>query len=235
MTNEKTQMKNNGKAAQENRSNETASNFDQKAPFKRAKPTLREKYFLERELIRREIGGLDQIREQLGLSQRRLCQLLLVDPSAWTRWVKSEAPPHIYQALRWLTMLKKVSPDMAAPRDLASRVDLIQTSTQTKFRQLEDNVALLERELAIRHSDVQVQDKIAKLEERLQSLLVASVVAPPEASVVLPRKMAKARKKPKRRARRVKAKSKPKQKPKQKLRQKRKLKSKLTKTRRSRR
>lgn len=98
---------------------------------------LRERYLLEKERIQRELGDLEVIRHTLGFSQRRLCQLLLVDPSAWTRWLKSGAPPHIYQALSWLVQLKKVNPDAVAPSDLSQRVEALHSVINERIRSLE--------------------------------------------------------------------------------------------------
>lgn len=47
-----------------------------------------------------------------------MCQLLLVDPSAWTRWTRNEekTPPHIYRALEWFLALNEKTlthPDLA--------------------------------------------------------------------------------------------------------------------------
>lgn len=69
----------------------------------RSKTSLRLKYEAESAVLRKEIGSLEDVRIKLGLSRRRICQVLMVDPSAWTRWTtgKSDAPPHVYQALRW--------------------------------------------------------------------------------------------------------------------------------------
>jgi transcriptional regulator with XRE-family HTH domain len=69
----------------------------------RAKTSLRLKYEAETMVLKREIGGLEEIRMKLGFSRRKISQLLLVDPSAWTRWTSGEAdaPPHIYRALKW--------------------------------------------------------------------------------------------------------------------------------------
>ncbi|HVK60727.1 MAG TPA: hypothetical protein VM432_04215 [Bdellovibrionales bacterium] len=113
------------------------------------KMPLRDRYLLERDRIQHEIGGLNRILETLGLSQRKVCQLLLVDPSAWTRWNKTEAPPHIYQALRWLIQLKKLNPDITGPSDFARRLDVIKSSTQAQLREIEGNVAQIERALTI--------------------------------------------------------------------------------------
>ena len=62
-------------------------------------------------VIQRQIGTLDEVRIRLGLSQRKMAQLLLIDPSSWTRWTKQgdEAPPHIWRALQWyLTLQEKI-------------------------------------------------------------------------------------------------------------------------------
>lgn len=55
------------------------------------------------ELIRSQIGDIEEIRKSLGLSQRKICQLLLIDPSTWSRWAtgKTEPPSYIYRMLQW--------------------------------------------------------------------------------------------------------------------------------------
>lgn len=69
----------------------------------RTKTSQRLKYEAEIAVLKREIGGLEDLRIRLGFSRRKICQLLLVDPSAWTRWTSDgqDAPPHIYRALKW--------------------------------------------------------------------------------------------------------------------------------------
>lgn len=75
---------------------------------------LRLKYRAEVGVIQRQIGGLEEIRQKLGLSQRKMAQLLLVDPSAWSRWVKEDsAPPHVFRALEWYMLLTKEAPSHA--------------------------------------------------------------------------------------------------------------------------
>lgn len=78
----------------------------------RAKSALRLKYEAESEVLRRKLGDLEQIRATLGLSQRKICQLLFVDPSAWTRWTRrgEAAPPHIYRSLQWYLALEEKYP-----------------------------------------------------------------------------------------------------------------------------
>jgi len=54
-------------------------------------------------LIKSQIGDLEEVRRSLGLSQRKMCQLLLIDPSTWSRWVtgKTAPPPYVYRMLQW--------------------------------------------------------------------------------------------------------------------------------------
>ncbi len=65
------------------------------------------KYSAEVSVIKSKLGDLENIRNKLGLSQRKISQLLMVDPSAWTRWVqgKTPTPAHIYRALQWYMAL----------------------------------------------------------------------------------------------------------------------------------
>ncbi|NCN40976.1 hypothetical protein GW916_06965 [bacterium] len=83
----------------------TQINIDQKAYKNGAKTALRMRYMAEVEVLRKELGGLEQVRERLQLSRRKMCQKLLVDPSAWTRWSKDESkvPPHIWKMLSFIT------------------------------------------------------------------------------------------------------------------------------------
>jgi len=61
-------------------------------------------------LIKSQIGDIEGVRKSLGLSQRKMCQLLLIDPSTWSRWVngKTEPPPYVYRMLQWgLAVMEK--------------------------------------------------------------------------------------------------------------------------------
>ncbi|WP_231839114.1 hypothetical protein [Bdellovibrio bacteriovorus] len=80
----------------------------------RSKTSLRMNYEAQVAVIQRQIGNLEQIRGDLGLSQRKISQLLMVDPSSWTRWVKQgdEAPPHIWRALQWYLALREKIPGL---------------------------------------------------------------------------------------------------------------------------
>ena len=86
----------------------------------RAKTSLRLRYESEARVILRQLGGIEGVRRTLGLSQRKIAQLLLVDPSAWSRWVKDEAkvPPHVTRALQWYLLLEQKDPSWAQWREL---------------------------------------------------------------------------------------------------------------------
>jgi transcriptional regulator with XRE-family HTH domain len=93
-----------------------SENFIENTPSTRARSSLRQRYEAEARVIERRIGGLEKAREMLGLSQRKMAQLLLVDPSAWTRWTQTEqgAPPHVWRALAWYLALQEKYPALDA-------------------------------------------------------------------------------------------------------------------------
>ncbi len=85
----------------------------ERVPTSRNKTQLRSHYENQVDVIKNQFGDIDKIRMQLGLSQRQMAQLLMVDPSTWTRWLKQKkgAPPHIYRALQWLMIIREQLPD----------------------------------------------------------------------------------------------------------------------------
>ena len=89
----------------------------QKSSEERIHSPQKMKYAAEVTLIKRTYGDLEDIRRSMGLSQRKICQLLMVDPSAWTRWTKreGEAPHHIYRALQWFLLLQEKDPSLGNP------------------------------------------------------------------------------------------------------------------------
>ncbi len=78
------------------------------------KTPLRLQYEAQVEVIKKQIGDLEQVREKLGLSQRKICQLLMVDPSSWSRWVSKgdPVPPQIFRALQWYLALNEKIPGL---------------------------------------------------------------------------------------------------------------------------
>lgn len=91
--------------------------FDPIVSNDRKKSPNRMRYDAEIRVIRARVGNLEEIRGKLGLTRRKMCQLLLVDPSAWTRWTApgGEAPPHIYRALEWYLLLIEREPRALMP------------------------------------------------------------------------------------------------------------------------
>lgn len=170
------------------------------SPRESSAPSLRTQYLLEKERIQHEFGGLEQMRLTLGLSQRKVCQLLLVDPSAWTRWLKSGAPPHIHQALRWLIELRRTNPAAAAiPGNLDHRMDILQSKTQTQLKEMESQLAALERAVTFAtravppSADPRFEHAIAELKNQLAGLAAAR--SPSRKSAPKKRKPAPLRKK----------------------------------------
>lgn len=92
-------------------------------PQGRSKTSHRMLYDAEVEIIRQQIGDLEDIRFRLGLSARKMAQLLLVDPSAWTRWTKkiTPPPPHVFRALQWYLTLQEKNPGFTPQIFLASQ------------------------------------------------------------------------------------------------------------------
>ena len=134
----------------------------------RARSSLRQRYEAEARVIERRIGGLEKAREMLGLSQRKMAQLLLVDPSAWTRWTQGAqgAPPHVWRALAWYLALQEKYPALDAAfwlqgvarstgpavdeemsRNLAANADEIRAA-KLHTRALEIKIQELSREIA---------------------------------------------------------------------------------------
>lgn len=144
------------------------------------KEAPKEAYRLEKERISLQHGSLEQMRHSLGLSQRKLCQLLLVDPSAWTRWLKTDAPPHVYQALNWLLQLKKINPDATTPSQFSGRLDLLTKNTDKKIEDLARQISFLERSVILSsvhqseknetESLIALQNKISALEQTLKAI-----------------------------------------------------------------
>lgn len=112
----------------------------------RVKTSNRMNYEAQVDVIRKQIGDLESIRGKLNLSQRKMAQLLLVDPSAWSRWTAQgeSAPPHIYRALQWYMTLQEQVPGLNAAYFLQKDTNGLKTEiksyTDSKLNSLEDMV-----------------------------------------------------------------------------------------------
>lgn len=98
----------------DNLSNDSTSSVEETDSLnRRGKTSLRMLYEAEAAVIIKKIGPLEDVRQRLGLSRRKISQLLMVDPSAWTRWTTGETPPppHIVRSLQWYLALIKEQPE----------------------------------------------------------------------------------------------------------------------------
>ncbi len=124
----------------------------------RPKSSLRLRYEAEVALIKRKLGSLEDMRRQLGLPQRKLCQLLLVDPSAWTRWNREgeDAPPHIYRMLQWYLALQDKYPALEPGfwlQTIARTKEPLEDTLRTqKIEELKREVEVLREEMANQRS-----------------------------------------------------------------------------------
>jgi transcriptional regulator with XRE-family HTH domain len=95
--------------------------------------------------IRQRRGDLEEIRRQLGLSKKRISELLLVDPSAWTRWTRgiSRVPAHVYRSLDWYLSLLEKDPKLREKQ----KVDRIEKELAAGREQLQSQLEALKSEL----------------------------------------------------------------------------------------
>jgi len=79
---------------------------------KTQRTALNLKYHAESQVIRSKLGDIEEVRKELGISQRKMAQLLMVDPSSWNRWAKTgNTPPYIYRSLQWYLSLIEKQPE----------------------------------------------------------------------------------------------------------------------------
>jgi|GEM_PF-1149412 hypothetical protein len=120
----------------------------------RSKTSIRMHYEAQVAVIQHQLGNLDEIRGKLGLSQRKMAQLLMVDPSSWTRWTKNgdEAPPHIWRALQWYLALRDKIPGLTPQYFISTNPQIL-------------------HEKALKELDLERQERIETL-ENLSSRMV---------------------------------------------------------------
>lgn len=165
----------------------TPPNITQNTPFfdansegknqdSKIKSSLRLKYDAEVLAITKQHGNLEDIRRKLGLSKRKIAQMLLVDPSAWTRWTSAdgEAPPHIYRALEWYLLLQDKHPEYKSSLWLNSvaRPQLSQHEIENIKKSV---MALAQRELPNR--EVQMERLNRKIRMLILSQLLVLAIA----------------------------------------------------------
>lgn len=140
----------------------------------RSKTSLRMHYEAQVQVIRRQMGDLESVRLGLGLSQRKMAQLLMVDPSSWTRWTRQgdEAPPHIWRALQWFSVLQDKIPGLTphyfinqSPQVLHQKA-LQELESERSERQAELSV-LRQKIEGVSNERERLQDELLKLKKDL--------------------------------------------------------------------
>lgn len=111
------------------------------------KTSLRMRYEAESIVIQKELGSLEKIRESLGMSRRKMSQLLLIDPSTWTRWTQDEkkVPPLVFRSLQWYLALIEKKPiwsphntfsDLSSSALISERIKKLETKLEKTLQEL---------------------------------------------------------------------------------------------------
>ncbi len=131
----------------------------------RSKTSHRMHYEAQVEVIKKQVGDLESIRSQLGLTQRKMAQLLMVDPSAWTRWTRKrdQVPPHIFRALQWYMTLHEKIPGLT-PQYFIGRDSVPQN--KEVLQRLEDLEA---KNLDLLQQKIDLEKKLGQLERQVQA------------------------------------------------------------------
>ncbi len=131
--------------------------FKETDAFVRSKTSLRMHYEAQVAVIEKQAGSLEKIRENLGLSSRKISQLLMIDPSSWTRWTRhgDQVPPHIWRALQWYLILREKIPGLTPayflgqdPKVLHERA--LQKISEEKTERLQGQAQMKEELLVLR-------------------------------------------------------------------------------------
>jgi hypothetical protein len=131
----------------------------------RAKTSTRIFYEAQVEVIKKQLGSLEKIRHDLGLSQRKMGQLLLVDPSAWTRWNRKdeEAPPHIWRALQWYMAMNEKIPGLTPQYFIGKDPQVLHQKTLDLLEDEKHRRLNLESDLQVlKRSQIEVQEKLVR-------------------------------------------------------------------------
>ncbi len=120
----------------------------------RAKSSLRMHYEAQSIVIERQLEGLEGVRSKLGLSQRKMSQLLMVDPSAWTRWNRpgnrpgNRAPGVVWRALQWYMILQEKIPGLTPNYFLAAAPSALRAENLKDLKKESEARELLEKRLS---------------------------------------------------------------------------------------
>ncbi len=133
--------------------------------------SLKLQYDAEVTIIKSKLGDIENIRNDLGLSQRKISQLLMVDPSAWTRWTKqiTPVPAHIYRSLQWYMALIEKSPEWH-PQNSFMRSFQPSNHKAVKI-ELEEHKKELEKKLISMQYEQLINSKLDKTKNKILFLL----------------------------------------------------------------
>ncbi|MCB0351353.1 MAG: hypothetical protein KDD38_09235 [Bdellovibrionales bacterium] len=111
-------------------------------------------------------GDLEAMRTRLGYSRRQICEELMVDPSAWTRWTQKEgsAPPHVYKTLS-LLLPKLESQGLDIFKQRESLPEIIEEKTHLKEQSQNFELSHIEA----------LRSQMSKIETDLQNREILSV------------------------------------------------------------
>lgn len=149
----------------------------------RAKTSLKMHYEAQSAVIERQLGGLEGVRSKLGLSQRKMAQLLMVDPSAWTRWNRSgtRAPGIVWRALQWYMILQEKIPGLTPNYFLGTSPEYFKAEAFKEIRKDREVLGqkLSEFESKIRDFKAENDDlllKIFNLEKKVAMWRVGTII-----------------------------------------------------------
>lgn len=140
----------------------------------RARTSLRLQYEAEATVIKKQLGDLETIRGTLGLSQKRIAQILMVDPSAWTRWTRlnHRVPPHVYRTLELYFLAKEKLPGILQnyfePRTIGSVREIEDRVISHSLKNVDSAIQARVDQSAAAH--MQVQKDIENLQKTIDQL-----------------------------------------------------------------
>lgn len=135
----------------------------------RAKTSLRLHYQAQVAVIQKQIGTLEEVRLRLGLSARKICQLLMVDPSSWSRWVHrgDECPPHVWRALQWYLTIQEKFPQLDSRYFLGKDVQFLGHEIKTEMYRFQKSIDEGNRKWS-EESNRQIQELSIQLEKSVR-------------------------------------------------------------------
>ncbi len=98
--------------------------------------------------IQKQIGDLEHVRAELGLSRRKMCQLLMVDPSAWTRWMQNPPPAQVWRTLQLYLMVQEKIPGLTPNYFIGGDRGVMEASITQKLVEFEKKLQLRDYELS---------------------------------------------------------------------------------------